>query len=55
MPEQEAQGEEGGPVLEHGRARRGPRTGVGNGHLHRGPETRLALGKLGGLQQALDV
>ena len=44
MPEQDAQGEEGGPVLEHGRARRGPLTSSGKSHLHHGPEAWLATG-----------
>ena len=56
MPEQDAQGEEGGPVLEHRGARRRSLAGPGESHLDRGPEALLAIGKVWGrVEQALDV
>src|SRR6266849_8405686 len=56
MTEQDAQGKEGGSVLEHRGARRRSLAGPGESHLDRGPEALLATWKARSrIEQTLDV
>src|SRR5438552_453828 len=56
MTEQDAQGEEDGPVLEHRGARRRSLAGPGESHLDGGPEALLATGQARSrVEQALDM